>query len=115
MWPRVIELALGCWLVLSPFIFRGTATAGDYAINDVICGALAVILSLLSFWSPARRAHLVTLALGMWLALFGYFSAERPGPPAAQNDLVVGLLLVILAIIPTEASEPPVPWRRRSA
>jgi hypothetical protein len=115
MWPRVVELTLGCWLVISPFIFRGTPAVGDYFVNDIVCGALAVILSLLCFWAPTRRAHLATLALGVWLAMFGYFSAERPGPPAAQNDLVIGLLLLIFAIIPTEASEPPIPWRRRSA
>lgn len=114
MWPRVVELALGCWLVISPFIFRDTPDVERYFANDLICGSLAVVLSLLCFWEPARRAHLGTLALAAWLALFGYFSADRPGPPAAQNDLVIGLLLAIFAIIPTESSRPPKPWRQPS-
>lgn len=111
MWARVVELMLGAWLVISPFVFRGTPGVDDYFVNDLICGSLAGLFALLSFWRPTRRAHLATLALGAWLALFGYFSADRPGPPAAQNDLVIGLLLIVFAVVPTEASRPPIPWR----
>jgi hypothetical protein len=109
MWARVSELMLGAWLVISPFVFRGTPGVEAYFVNDLICGSLAALFALLCFWRPTRRAHLATLALGTWLALFGYFSADRP--PAAQNDLVIGLLLMILAAVPTEASRPPIPWR----
>ena len=111
MWARVIELMLGAWLAISPFVFRGTPQVDDYFVNDLICGSLAGLFALFSFWRPTRRAHLATLALGAWLALFGYFSADRPGPPAAQNDLVIGLLLIVFAVVPTEASRPPIPWR----
>ena len=111
MWARVVELMLGAWLVISPFVFRDTPGVDGYVVNDMVCGSLAGLFSLLCFWRPTRRAHLATLALGAWLALFGYFSAERPGPPAAQNDLVIGLLLMVFAVVPTEASKPPVPWR----
>ena len=51
----------------------------------------------------------------LWLTGHGYFSAVRPGPPAAQNEIMVGLMLLVLAIIPNEASEPPVPWRDRQS
>lgn len=112
MWPRVVELMLGIWLAISPFVFRGTPEVREYAVNDAITGSLVVVVSLSCFWRPMRRAHLATLALGVWLAAFGYFSAERPGPPAAQNDIVVGLLLLVFAILPSEATLPPVPWRR---
>lgn len=112
MWARVIELMLGCWLTITPFVFRGTPRAAEYAINDVIAGSLVILFSLLCFWRRARRAHMATLGLGLWLACYGYFSAERPGPPAAQNDIVVGLLLLVFAIVPSEATQPPRPWRR---
>lgn len=111
MWARVSELMLGAWLVISLFVFRDTPHLERYVANDMICGSLAILFSVLCFWEPTRRAHLATFALGAWLALFGYFSADRPGPPAAQNDLVVGLLLMIFAVVPTEASRPPIPWR----
>jgi hypothetical protein len=114
MWPRVAELMIGLWLVLSPLIFRNTEAVEQFAAVDVSAGAAVVILSLLSFWHRAEWAHLGTARLALGLGAFAYFAWERPGPPAAQNEIFVALLLLLLAIIPNEASQPPKPWRRRS-
>jgi hypothetical protein len=112
MWARVIELMLGVWLVLSPLIFRETAGVGNFWNTDVSAGSAVILLSLLSFWRPLRKSHLVTGVIALWLILSAWFAAARPGPPAAQNEIVVGLLLLMLAIVPTDASLPPEPWRR---
>jgi hypothetical protein len=37
--------------------------------------------------------------------------APYPTPPALQNDLLVGVLLLMFAILPSEASLPPRSWR----
>jgi hypothetical protein len=42
-----------------------------------------------------------------WLAGHGYVSAVRPGPPAAQNEIMVGLLLLLFAILPNDVNRPP--------
>ena len=115
MWPRVVELMLACWLAVSPFVFRGTGSAAEYVVSSATAAALIVAASLASFWRPLRRASLATLLCGIGVAAHGYLSAPRPGPPAAQNEIVVGLLLILFAIIPTEANRPPQPWRREGA
>jgi hypothetical protein len=112
MWARVIELMLGVWLLLSPFIFRETAAVGDFRSTDISTGSAVILLSLLSFWKPLRRSHLGTGVLALWLVVWAWFAAARPGPPAAQNEIVIGLVLLMLAIVPNEASLPPDPWRR---
>jgi hypothetical protein len=112
MWARVIELMLGIWLLISPFIFRETAAVGNFWSTDVSTGSAVILLSLLSFWRPLSRSHLATGVLAMWLIVWAWFAAARPGPPAAQNEIVIGLLLVMLAIVPNEASLPPESWRR---
>lgn len=114
MWPRVAEVALGCWLVITPFVFRGTTAVEDYALNAAMTGSVVIVASLLSFWSRLRMAHLVTLAAALWLAAHGYFLAERPGPPAAQNELTTGLLLLLFAILPNEINDEPRGWRERA-
>jgi hypothetical protein len=53
----------------------------------------------------------VLVALGLVGA--GYFATGDPPPPAAQNEMLVGLLLLMLAIIPSEATLPPKGWRER--
>ena len=111
MWPRVVEVMLGCWLLVTPFVFRDTDAIGSYSAHAVVCGALVVLASLLSFWSRRRLAHLVTLGVALWLAVHGYFSAPRPGPPAAQHEIVLGLTLLLFAILPNAINDAPRPWR----
>lgn len=111
MWPRVIEGMLGCWLLVTPFVFRGTTAVEDYTTSALVSGAVVIVMAVLSFWEPARLARFVTLGVSLWLALHGYFAAERPGPPAAQNEIMIGLTLLLFAIIPNEASRPPRAWR----
>jgi hypothetical protein len=112
MWARVVEVMLGGWLLISPFVFRDTPGLERYVVNDVISGGFAILFALLCFWPRTSRAHLATLVLGAWLASYGYFLAPRPGPPAAQNNIVVGLMLIVFAIVPTDAARPPGPWRK---
>jgi hypothetical protein len=113
MWARTAELMIGFWLVLSPLIFRGTPDAGSFVVRDVAAGSLVVLFSLLSFWRRTEWAHLVTMALALLLGLAAYFGWSRPGPPAAQNEIMVAWMLLLLAIVPNEATRPPRPWRSR--
>lgn len=113
MWPRVVEGMLGCWMLVAPFVFRGTQSVDDYATIAVISGGLLITTSLLSFWHGARFARFGTLVIALSLAGHGYFSASRPGPPAAQNELTIGLLLLLFAVLPNETNRPPEPWRAR--
>lgn len=112
MWPRVVEVMFGSWLVISPFVFRGTPELERYAVSMVVSGTLIAIASTLAFWSPAAGARYLTLLTSLWLMGHGYFAAARPGPPAAQNELVVGLLLVLFAILPNEINRPPAAWQK---
>lgn len=111
MCPRVVELMLGCWLVLSPFIFRHSLAETLLWKNDMYSGALVVALSLASFSQRFRHAHFGTALVALWLMAFGYFTAGDPAPAAQQNQFSLGLLLLMFAIIPNEATLPPRAWR----
>jgi hypothetical protein len=113
MWPRVVEVMLGCWLLVTPFVFRDTPDASQYSANAVVSAALLIAASLLAFWRRMRLAHVGTLAVALWLIAHGYFGVARPGPPAAQNEIVVGLILLLFAILPGEINDAPVPWRQQ--
>lgn len=111
MWPRVAELMLGLWLILTPLIFRGTEAIEQFVVRDVAAGTAIVAMSLLSFWRRTAWAHLGTALLALLLGLTAYLGWTRPGPPAAQNEITLALCLLLLAILPNEASRPPKPWR----
>ena len=111
MWARVVEVMLGCWLAISPFVFRHPADARGLWSNDLGCALAVVTLALLSLWPRLRYAHLTLIGVALRLIYFGYFGLSHPAPPALQNDLIVGLLLLMLAIIPNEALLLPKAWR----
>ena len=115
MWPRTVEVMLGCWLLVTPFVFGGTAQIDEYIVNAVVSGCVVIVASLFSFRDRTRLAHLVTLMVSLWLVAHGYFSAPRPGPPAAQNEMVIGLTLLLCAILPNEINAVPRPWRSRGS
>jgi hypothetical protein len=106
MWARAIEVMLGGWLAISPFIFRHGVAERMLWSNDLTCGLVIVTLALLSFWFPLRYLHVAITAPAVWLVIFG-FMAGHPAPPASQNHILLGLLLFMFAIIPNEANMPP--------
>lgn len=112
MWARVVEFMLAVWLAMSPFIFRHSDSAVVLWASDFACAGLVATFALLSYWNPARHAHLLTLLVALWLVGFGRFGASAPLPPGMQNEIVVGLLLLMLAIVPNHATSPPRNWFR---
>ena len=117
MWGRVVEVMLGCWLALSPFLFGHYSSDRPIWMSDLICSGTVILLALVSFWWwPVARflryAHVLILGVAFWLIGFGYFYGGHPASPGYQNDIFVGLTLLLTAIIPNEASQPPPSWRR---
>ena len=110
MWSRVVEVMLGIWLILSPWIFHYSLTKPEWWINDMATGTAVILFGLLSFWKHTVLAHLLTLLLGGWLVGFAYGEGFGNAPAAAQNDLILGLLLLMFAVIPNQSSRPPRSW-----
>lgn len=111
MWGRVIEIITAVWLALSPFIFRAQDAAGLVWFDCSVATAIAV-LAALSYWPALQHAHLITLVVAVGLTLYGRL-AELPPPPEQQNHIVIGLFLLMIAVIPSEASQPPRQWREQ--
>lgn len=109
MWGRVIEIMTAVWLGLSPFIFAAqvdrTLVWADELLALTIC-----VLAGLSYWRPTRHAHLAILVVAVALMAWGRWG-DSPRPPVHQNHIAVGLFLLMIAIIPNDASHPPRAWR----
>lgn len=114
MWARVVEVTFGCWLAMSPFIFAHPVDNTFWWANDFACALLIVVFALASYRSAWQYAHLLSLGVAFWLVGLAYWSAlrtELPGPAAAQNWVCLALLLMMFAIIPNQASAPPLAWQ----
>lgn len=115
MWSRVVEVMLGCWLLVSPFVFRHSSSEPRLWIVDFTAGLAVIVCGLLSYMPSLRWAHLLTLLTAS--ALVGFAVVDSAvlvnwgvagiAAPALQNHVVLGLLLLMLGIIPNHASQPP--------
>jgi hypothetical protein len=115
MWARDLEFTLALWLAASPFVFRHPPEQPELWRTDFISAGLIALLSLASYAPRLRRAHLLELAVAAWLVGYGWSSALEGHAPANQNHITVGLLLGMLAIVPSHASAPPPRWRELRA
>jgi hypothetical protein len=111
MWARVVEFMLGCWLAISPFIFRHPADDLRLWATDWIAASLVILFALLSYWPPLKHIHLATAVVALALVAIGRFSSWEHPPPGAQNQIVIGLLLLMFALVPSHASQPPETWQ----
>lgn len=107
MWPRVVESALGVWLVLSSYLLVPARMLEATAVL-IVAGLLVLAVELVARWRP--RLHLLVLSIAVGLIGWGWLSFPRPGPAAAQNAILTGLTLGLLAIVPSRATEPPPAW-----
>ena len=111
MWARVVEVMLAIWLLISPFIFRHPTHETFLWVNDFICGSLVAVFALFSFWHPLRKIHLMTLGVALWLWGLGYTSFPEMTPPSQENSVVIGLILLMLAIIPSHSHHTTLSWK----
>lgn len=109
MWPRIVEVMLGLWLVLSPLILR--LESGDLAliVNHLVYGTAAVFAALAAI--RVRFLRVVTIAIGLWLIGYGYVAGGYPGRSGYLNLIVIGVLLCALGLIPTDCLQPTQSWR----
>ena len=112
MWPRAVEMMLGAGLALTPFIFLHDSGTAEVWANALFCALLILLASGLSFWKRTRRAHLLNIAVALWLVGYGYVMAGAPPQPVFQASMITGLVLGLFAFIPPDANQPPLSWRK---
>lgn len=112
MWARCCEIVLGIWLVASPWIFGHSPEQWGVWVTDLTCGVLMIGIAAVALWLRQRAVYLLQLIVAGWLVAFGYLGSSYPAPPAYQNEIIVGLSLLMFGILPTRASVPPASWER---
>lgn len=108
IWSRGSVVLVALWLLASPSVLARPQVWDALAVP--IAGALAAVAVVVASarW-PLARSLLLVVAFG--LILWGWARFPRPGPPPAQNAIVVGLVLGLLGVVPDRALEPPPAWR----
>lgn len=99
---RIIEvnLVLGAWLILSPYILA-FATGHSVAVsNDVAIGVLVLGCSLWAIAPAAPRLYLAACEgfCGAWLLVAPFALHERRLMHASANNMVVGAVVLLVSL-----------------
>lgn len=115
LWCHFANVALGLWLISSPFVFgmaqnwllpsdpitptgRGLVYSDTWmTMSEVITGALIVVFGLMSLSRDAGWARWTVAMLGLWL-LFAPLLFWTPSAAAYANDTLVGALVIAFAV-----------------
>jgi hypothetical protein len=96
MW---LTLALGAWLVVSPFVL-GYSDINAAIVNNFAVGAVAIILSAIAlFVRPIGRWAWLLAPVGAWQAIAPWTLEYSEVAVAFANAITVGVAIAVLAII----------------
>ncbi len=100
LWAHFLNVAIGCWLMLAPFILGYESAA--MSRSDVVSGVLLAALALGSLSWRAAPLRWGAALVGVWL-LMAPLLFWAPTPAAYLNDTLLGAAAIGLAA----ASRPP--------
>lgn len=106
MWARVSEILLGIWLMISQVLFH-VPIGLNFALSILI-----VLFAALSYIPSINKLHLLQVLPAAALFTKSYIYPSADLPLFMQNDILVGLCLLLFAIIPSQASDHPRSWKR---
>ena len=89
-WYLVASMALGFWLMLSPYLF---GTIGTLADSSHLVGALVVSFTVMATAEPARALRFVNVPLGAWVVLAPWLLGGAPMLALVSAVLTGGLLV----------------------
>jgi uncharacterized membrane protein len=92
-WNLLASVALGIWLMFTPFILGSTGTA---AHSDHLVGALIVTVVMIALADVGRAVRFVNVLFGVWVIASPWLLGGAT-TGSKWNDVVVGALVVLLS------------------
>ena len=95
MWKSETIGLLGVWLLVAPFVL---ASSTAHVFNNWLVGLIVTDVALaMSSWKSWERP--IATAAGIWLFICGFVPSMLQGRALVQNDLVLGVVLIVCAIV----------------
>ncbi len=105
VWASSLNVIAGLWLILAPFIL-GYSDFAPAFWNDVIVGVLILASAFAATRTYSPNPSWMNVVLGVWLILAPFMLNYDGYRAALANDLCVGLLVGILALLAALAKAP---------
>ena len=96
-WQDPVNLVLGLWMVISPWILAHQGEAGP-TWNAVTVGVLIAALALFELFKVKAWEEWTSMALGAWLVISPWVVGFSTLGAAMWNAVIVGLAVALLAL-----------------
>jgi hypothetical protein len=96
-WRDIVNLILGLWLIVSPWILSYIAEPAA-AWNGHIVGIIVAVAALAALIAFHIWEEWVNVVLGIWLIVSPFILGYAMLPSALWNQIVIGLVTLILAL-----------------
>jgi hypothetical protein len=97
-WEDWVVIALGVWLVASPWVVGFVDSSNSALANASTIGAILVLLELAETEEHESAKDWIDLVAGLWLIVSPTVLRFASVTPAAVNAITVGLLTVLVAV-----------------
>jgi hypothetical protein len=94
----VVNLILGAFLFLSPWIFNFASSAVE-SRNAWILGIVIAIVAIAAIVSFAEWEEWLNLALGLWVLISPWVLGFSGASTAVRLHVVVGIIVAVLAAV----------------
>lgn len=100
-----VTLVLGAWLLASPFVIGYSPWRRAAVAENALPGVFLLITScwILSMPIARPRVEWVQTLCGLWLILGSFVLLFSRVPRGSLNDLIVGILVLIVSLVTTSA------------
>ncbi|MBI4205914.1 MAG: SPW repeat protein [Betaproteobacteria bacterium] len=96
-WQDWVNLALGLWLFVSPWVL-GYAMQEGAAWNAYIMGAGIVVCAAIAAYMPKAWEEMINTIFGVWLVLSPYVLGFATHTMIAVHTVVFGVLVTVFAV-----------------
>ena len=97
MWAQIVNVVLGIWLLMAPWILGYSGSTADTV--DRVVGPIVLFFAILAIRQVTRTARFALLLPSLFLILSPWLLRYSAGAPVACSELV-GMAIAILAVIP---------------
>ncbi len=102
-WEDWVNLVLGVWLFLSPWIL-GYAAIQVPAWNAFIMGVAVVVFTLFALYVPKRWEEWMNSIIGLWMVISPWVLGFSVLTLSTWNAVIVGIVLLAISLEATRSS-----------
>lgn len=95
MWAATINILLGLWLMISPYLLHFEKTASN---SNYIVAPLVLTCAIMALWEINRSTRYFNVAAGAWLAVCP-FILNFQAADATWNSIVSGILIAAFSFV----------------